>query len=29
VCNICQRVFWEGSHWQRIRAMIDDLLEVP
>ena len=29
VCDVCQRVFWEGSHWQRMRAMVDDLLEVP
>ena len=28
VCDVCQRVFWEGSHWQRMRAMVDDLLEV-
>jgi len=29
VCDVCRRVFWEGSHWQRMRAMVDDLLEVP
>jgi uncharacterized protein with PIN domain len=25
-CTSCRRVFWEGSHWQRMRAMVDDLL---
>lgn len=25
-CDVCRRVFWEGSHWQRMRAMVDDLL---
>ena len=25
-CDRCLRVFWEGSHWQRMRSMIDDLL---
>ncbi len=24
-CDVCQRVFWEGSHWQRMRALMDDL----
>ena len=27
-CDRCLRVFWEGSHWQRMRSMIDDLLAV-
>jgi uncharacterized protein len=22
----CARVFWEGSHWRRMRGLIDDLL---
>lgn len=22
-CDVCQRVFWEGSHWQRMRALLD------
>lgn len=22
-CDICRRVFWEGSHWQRMRDLID------
>ncbi|MEJ8811498.1 Mut7-C RNAse domain-containing protein [Variovorax ureilyticus] len=25
-CDTCRRVFWEGSHWQRMRAMVDELL---
>jgi uncharacterized protein with PIN domain/molybdopterin converting factor small subunit len=25
-CDGCRRVFWEGSHWQHMRAMVDDLL---
>ena len=25
-CDRCLRVFWEGSHWQRMRSMIDELL---
>jgi uncharacterized protein len=24
-CDVCRRVFWEGSHWQRMRALMDDL----
>lgn len=26
-CNVCERVFWEGSHWRRMRLMLDGLLE--
>ena len=22
-CEACGRVFWEGAHWQRVRAAID------
>lgn len=22
-CGVCRRVFWEGSHWQRMRAVVD------
>jgi uncharacterized protein with PIN domain len=22
-CDLCQRVFWEGSHWHRMRAMLE------
>jgi uncharacterized protein len=25
-CDRCGRVFWEGSHWQRMRALLDQLL---
>lgn len=25
-CEGCERVFWEGSHWRRMRALIDGLL---
>lgn len=25
-CDQCRRVFWEGSHWKRMRALVDDLL---
>ena len=24
-CDACQRVFWQGSHWQRMRALLDDI----
>jgi uncharacterized protein len=24
-CDICRRVFWEGSHWRRMRERIDSL----
>jgi uncharacterized protein with PIN domain len=24
-CECCGRVFWEGSHWQRMRALVDEL----
>jgi uncharacterized protein with PIN domain len=26
-CDICQRVFWEGSHWQRMRAMLEECIQ--
>lgn len=26
-CDACRRVFWEGSHWRRMRAMVDDLMQ--
>jgi len=22
-CDVCQRVFWEGSHWRRMRTVVD------
>lgn len=25
-CNVCQRVFWEGSHWRRMRALLDGIM---
>lgn len=25
-CDACRRVFWEGSHLQRMRAMVDELV---
>jgi uncharacterized protein with PIN domain len=29
-CDLCQRVFWEGSHWRRMRAMLDTCIgETP
>ncbi len=28
-CDVCRRVFWEGSHWQRMRTLVDDLLRPP
>ena len=27
-CERCLRVFWEDSHWQRMRSMIDELLAL-
>ena len=27
-CNVCGRVFWEGSHWQRMRALVDAAMEM-
>ncbi|WP_322055356.1 Mut7-C RNAse domain-containing protein [Paraburkholderia bannensis] len=24
-CDVCARVFWEGTHWRRMRALIDDV----
>ncbi len=25
-CDACGRIFWEGSHWRRMRAIVDALL---
>ena len=25
-CDNCRRVFWEGSHWQRMRELVEELL---
>ena len=27
-CDMCQRVFWEGTHWQRMRAMLADTMRA-
>jgi len=29
ICDSCGRVFWEGSHWQRMRGLVDKLLAAP
>ncbi len=28
-CDVCRRVFWEGSHWQRMRALMDSVSATP
>ena len=28
VCDGCARVFWEGTHWQRMRRLVDSLVVV-
>ncbi|MGU7784497.1 Mut7-C RNAse domain-containing protein [Burkholderia sp. PU8-34] len=28
-CDVCQRVFWEGSHWRRMRTVVDAMRAVP
>jgi hypothetical protein len=25
-CDVCRRVFWEGTHWRRMRTLIDSLV---
>jgi uncharacterized protein with PIN domain len=25
-CDVCRGVFWDGSHWRRMRALLDQLL---
>ncbi len=25
-CDVCQRVFWEGSHWRRMRELLDEII---
>ena len=27
-CVGCQRVFWEGSHWKRMQALLEDLIDL-
>ncbi|WP_144143609.1 Mut7-C RNAse domain-containing protein [Paraburkholderia sp. BCC1884] len=24
-CDVCRRVFWEGTHWQKMRALMDSM----
>jgi uncharacterized protein len=28
-CDICNRVYWKGSHWQRMDGLLRRLLEAP
>jgi hypothetical protein len=25
-CDVCGRVYWEGSHWQNMRRLLDGIL---
>ncbi|MDN5754087.1 MAG: Mut7-C ubiquitin/RNAse domain-containing protein [Nitrosospira sp.] len=25
-CDVCRRVFWEGSHWRRMRTLLDEIM---
>jgi uncharacterized protein with PIN domain len=25
-CDVCHRVFWEGSHWRSMRALMDEMM---
>ncbi len=25
-CNVCRRIYWEGSHWQRMRRWVDEVV---
>ena len=27
-CDACHRVFWEGSHWRRMRAVLDEAAQT-
>jgi hypothetical protein len=27
-CSGCQRVFWEGSHWKRMRGLLEGLVDL-
>jgi uncharacterized protein with PIN domain len=27
-CDACHRVFWEGSHWRRMQALLDQSLQT-
>lgn len=26
ICEVCGRIFWEGSHWRRMRAWLDSVI---
>ncbi len=26
ICDICEGIFWQGSHWQRMRALLDNTM---
>ncbi|EGD01607.1 hypothetical protein B1M_25722, partial [Burkholderia sp. TJI49] len=28
-CDVCRRVFWEGSHWRRMRSVVDAMRAPP
>jgi uncharacterized protein with PIN domain len=28
-CRCCAQVYWQGSHWRRMRSLIDELLMAP
>jgi uncharacterized protein with PIN domain len=28
-CTGCGRVYWEGSHWKRMRAIVDASIVAP
>lgn len=28
ICDVCQRVFWEGSHWEKMRDLLESA-EIP
>ncbi|MFA5123756.1 Mut7-C RNAse domain-containing protein [Zavarzinia sp.] len=28
-CDACHRVFWEGSHWRRMQALLEQSLQSP
>ncbi|HDR9707952.1 TPA: twitching motility protein PilT, partial [Burkholderia aenigmatica] len=28
-CDVCRRVFWEGSHWRRMRTVVDAMRASP
>lgn len=27
-CDVCRRIFWEGSHWKRMRGLVDSLIST-